>query len=156
MNINLTIIGQSITFAFFVWFCFKYIWPPIITAMRERQAAIADGLAASERAEKDLELAQAKAGEELTAAKEQAAGIIEQARARANQMVEEAKDEARAEGERLKEAAQAEIEQEVNRVKEGLRAQVSTLAIAGAEKVLGESIDAGKHQQLLDRLAAEL
>lgn len=156
MNINLTLIGQSITFAFFVWFCWKYIWPPIVTAMRERQAAIAEGLAASERAEKDLELAQARAGDQLREAKEQAAEIIEQARQRASQMVEEAKNDARQEGERLKEAAQAEIDQEVNRVKETLRGQVSTLAIAGAEKVLGESVDAGKHQQLLDRLAAEL
>jgi F-type H+-transporting ATPase subunit b len=156
MNINLTIIGQSITFAFFVWFCWKYIWPPITTAMRERQQAIADGLAASERAEKDLEVAQAKAGEELEAAKAQAAEIIEQARQRAGQMVEEAKNDARAEGDRLKEAAQAEIDQEVNRVKESLRSQVSALAITGAEKVLGESVDASKHAALLDQLAAEL
>ncbi len=156
MNINLTLIGQSVTFLVFIWFCWKYIWPPIITAMRERQAAIADGLAASERAEKDLELAQARAGDELRAAKEQAADIIEQARQRASQMVEEAKNDARLEGDRLKEAAQSEIDQEVNRVKESLRGQVSTLAIAGAEKVLGESVDANKHQQLLDRLAAEL
>ena len=156
MNINLTLIGQSVTFLVFLWFCWKYIWPPIVTAMRERQVAIADGLAASERAEKDLELAQARAGDELRAAKEQAADIIEQARQRASQMVEEAKNDARLEGERLKEAAQSEIDQEVNRVKESLRGQVSTLAIAGAEKVLGESVDANKHQQLLDRLAAEL
>ncbi len=156
MNINLTLIGQSITFAFFVWFCWKYIWPPITTAMRERQQTIADGLAAGERAEKDLEQAKAQVEQELAAARDQAADIIEQARARASSMVEEAKNEARAEGDRLKEAAQAEIDQEVNRVKETLRSQVSSLAIAGAEKVLGESVDASKHAALLDQLAAEL
>ena len=156
MNINATLIGQMITFAVFLWFCWKYIWPPIITAMRERQAAIAEGLAASERAEKNLEEAKAAVDAQLAEAKEQAAEILEQARARANQMVEEAKTQAQEEGERMLETARAEIQQEANRVKEGLRSQVSALAISGAEKVLGESIDASKHAAMLDQLAAEL
>ncbi|MEM6708536.1 MAG: F0F1 ATP synthase subunit B [Pseudomonadota bacterium] len=156
MNLNATLIGQTITFLVFLWFCWKFIWPPIITAMRERQAAIAEGLAASERAEKNLEAAKASADAQLDEAKAQAAEILEQARARAAQMVEEAKAQAQEEGARLIESARAEIEQEANRAKEGLRAQVSTLAIAGAERVLGESIDASKHAAMLDKLAAEL
>lgn len=156
MNINLTLFGQSITFLVFLWFCWKYIWPPIITAMRERQAAIAEGLAASERAEKNLEQAQAAADAQLNEAKAQAAEIIEQARSRASQMIEEAKGDARDEGERMLETARAEIQQEVNRLKEGLRGQVSALAIAGAEKVLGESIDQSKHAAMLNQLAEEL
>jgi F-type H+-transporting ATPase subunit b len=156
MNLNLTLIGQSITFLIFVWFCWRYIWPPVVHAMQERQKAIGEGLAAAERAEKDLELAQEHATDHLREAKEEAQRILEQARHQATQMIENAKGEARAEGERLREAQRAEIEQEVNRAKEQLRAQVAALALAGAEKVLGASIDAGKHGELLDSLAAEL
>jgi F-type H+-transporting ATPase subunit b len=156
MNLNFTMIGQTVTFVVFVLACWKWIWPVLINAMQERQEAIAEGLASAERASKDLELAQEKATDQLKGAKDEAAVLIEQARARANQMIEEAKNDAREEGERLKEAARAEIEQEVNRAKETLRNQVASLAIAGAEQVLGETIDAGRHSQLLDKLAAEL
>ena len=156
MNLNLTLIGQSITFLVFVWFCWKFIWPPVINAMRERQKAIADGLAAAERAEKDLELAQDRATDQLRDAKDEAQKIIDQARNQANQMIEAAKNEDRAEGERIKEAQMAELEQEVNRAKEALRGQVAVLALAGAERVLGASIDPEKHSQLLDQLAADL
>ncbi len=156
MNLNFTMIGQTVTFIVFVWACWKWIWPLLINAMRERQEAIAEGLAAAERAAKDLELAQERATDQLKDAKEEAAGLIEQARSRANQMIEDAKNDAREEGERLKEAARAEIEQEVNRAKETLRAQVAALAVAGAEQVLGESVDANRHSALLDKLAAEL
>ena len=156
MNLNFTMIGQTLTFIVFVWACWKWIWPMLIDAMRERQEAIAEGLAAAERAAKDLELAQERATDQLKDAKEEAAGLIEQARSRANQMIEDAKNDAREEGERLKEAARAEIEQEVNRAKETLRAQVAALAVAGAEQVLGDSVDASRHSALLDKLASEL
>jgi len=156
MTLNWTLIGQTITFLVFVWFCWKFIWPPLVHAMQERQKAIGEGLAASERAEKDLALAQERATDHLRHAKEEAQKILEQARNQANQMIENAKNEARAEGERLKEAQRAEIEQEVNRAKEQLRGQVAVLAIAGAEKVLGASVDASRHSELLDRLVAEL
>ena len=156
MNLTLTFFGQTITFLVFVWFCWKYIWPPLMTAMQERQKAIGEGLAAAERAEKDLELAQERATDQLRDAKDEAAKILEQARQQANQMIENAKNEARAEGERLREAQQAEIEQEVNRVKEALRGQVAVLAVAGAEKILGASVDQNRHSELLDKLAAEL
>lgn len=156
MNFNYTIIGQSITFFVFVWFCWKFIWPPLINAMQERQAVIAEGLAAAERAAKDLELAQDRATDQLKEAKEAAAQLIEQARGRANQMIEEAKNDARDEGERLKEAARADIELEFNRAKEVLRGQVAALVVSGAERVLGADIDASRHTQLLDQLAADL
>lgn len=156
MNINLTLIGQSIAFLAFVWFCMKYVWPPVIGAMRERQERIAEGLRDAERAAKDLELAQDKSVEALREAKTQAAELIEQANKRANQMVEEAKQLARDEGERLKAAAQAEIQQEINRARESLRAQVAALSLAGAEKILGASIDQSAHADMLDKLASEL
>jgi len=156
MNINMTFIGQSITFFVFVWFCWKYIWPLLMNAMQERQQAIAEGLAASERAEKDLALAQDRAGDQLREAKHEAQQIIEQARGQASQMVEDAKNQAREEGERLHEAAKAEIDQEINRAKELLRGEVAALALAGAERVLGSSVDASKHGEILDRLAADL
>jgi F-type H+-transporting ATPase subunit b len=121
MNINATLIGQIITFAIFVAFCMKFVWPHLLGAMAEREKKIADGLDAANRATRDLELAQQKAGDQLRESKEKAAEIIEQANKRANQIIEEAKDAAREEGSRLQAAAQAEIEQDVNRAKEGLR-----------------------------------
>jgi F-type H+-transporting ATPase subunit b len=156
VNINATLIGQIIAFAVFVWFCMKFVWPPLISSMEERAKKIADGLDAANRAERDLKLAQEKAGSQLREAKEQAAQIIEQANKRATQIIDEAKESARSEGDRLKVAAQAEIDQEVNRAKETLRTQVSTLAVAGASKILETSIDLEKHDALLNQLAQEL
>ena len=156
MNITLTLFGQSLTFIVFVWTCHRWIWPPLMGAMRQRQKTIADGLAASERAAKDLALAQDGAADQLRKAKEEARQIIEQARGRTVIMIEEAKNDARAEGERQKEAARAEIDQDVNRAKEKLRAQVAALAVSGAEKILQASIDRSRHAQLLEKLTAEL
>lgn len=118
MNINATLIGQSVAFFIFVLFCMKFVWPPVIAALQERQKKIADGLDAANRAARDLELAHEKAGQQLREAKAQAAEIVEQAKKRANQIVDEARDQARTEGERLKAQAQAEIEQELNSVKD--------------------------------------
>lgn len=156
MNINLTLIGQAIAFFIFVIFCMKYVWPPIMTALQERQKKIADGLAASDRAARDLELAQEKAAQELREAKQEAASLIEQANKRANQIVEASKDDARKEGQKLIEQAKAEIEQERNQAREALRAEIAAIAIAGAEKILETSVDADKHSEMLNKLAAEL
>ena len=156
MNINMTLIGQTIAFAIFVWFCIKYVWPPISNALHERQKKIADGLDAASRATRDLELAQERAEQTLRESKEQASQILEQANKRSAQMIEEAREQARAEGERLVANARSEIEQEINRAKDELRAQVSHLAIVGAEHVLEASVDEKAHRDLLDKLAAEL
>lgn len=156
MNINMTLIGQTIAFAIFVWFCIKYVWPPISNALHERQKKIADGLDAASRAHRDLELAQERADQTLRESKEQASQILEQANKRSSQMIEEAREQARAEGERLVANARAEIDQEINRAKDELRAQVSHLAIIGAERVLEASVDEKAHRDLLNKLAAEL
>lgn len=156
MNINLTLIGQSITFLFFVWFCKAFVWSAIRNAMDEREKQMADGLEAADRAGRDLELAQEKATHYLREAKEQAAGIVDGANKRANQIVDEAKLAAREEGDRLKAAAQAEIEQEFNRAKETLRSQVAALVLVGAKQVLEASVDEGAHKELVEKLAAGL
>lgn len=156
MNINATLIGQSIAFLFFVWFCMKYVWPPLTKMLDERQQKIADGLAAADKAEKDLASANNQVAELLKEARAEAQGIIEQANRRAGQIVEESKTQAREEGDRLKAAAMAEITQETNRAREALRAQVATLAVAGAERILGEHLDEAANSRLIDDLAAEL
>ena len=156
MNINLTLIGQTLTFFVFVLFCAKFVWPALISVMEEREKKIADGLQAAERADKDLDLAQKKATEKLHEAKAQAALIVEQANKRAVQIVDEAKEQASVEGERIFIAARAEVEQESNRAKEELRGQVAALALAGAEKILGQTIDMKAHNQLVSKLAADL
>lgn len=156
MNINLTILGQIIAFAIFVAFCMKYVWPPITGALAERKKKIAEGLDAAERAERNLQLAKEKAGENLRKGKEEAAVIIDQANKRANQIIEEAKEKALEEANRLKAAKEAELEQEVNQARESLRSQVAVLAVAGAEKILEASIDEKAHEQLVEKLVAEL
>jgi len=145
-----------IAFVCFVMFCMKYVWPPILAAMAEREKKIADGLAAADRASHDLELAKEKAVERLKEAKHEATGIIDSANKRGNQIVEEAKGAAVVEADRVKASAQAEIEQETNRAREQLRGQVAALSLAGAEKVLGAAIDQEAHADLVDKLAAEL
>jgi len=156
VNINLTLIGQSITFLIFVWFCMKFVWPFIRNAMDARTQQIAEGLSAAERAHRDLELAKDKVSSQLKDAKVEAASIIDQANRRAAQIIDEAKDRAREEGDRIKASAQAEIEQERNRAREQLRAQVGALAVAGASRILGRAIDENAHRDIVDKLAQEL
>ena len=156
MNINVTLIGQSIAFVVFVIFCMKFVWPPLINAIEERQKKIADGLAASERAEKDLEDARAKADDELKAAKTQAAELIEQAKKRAAALVEEETQRGNAEREKIIASGYAEVEAERSRVREELRKQVAVLAIAGAEKIIEREIDAQKQSDIVEKLVAEL
>ncbi|WP_418643611.1 F0F1 ATP synthase subunit B [Stutzerimonas kunmingensis] len=156
MNINLTLFGQTLAFAIFVWFCMKLVWPPITAAMAARQKKIAEGLDAAGRAQQDLKLAQDKVSNTLRETKEQAAQIIEQANKHANAIIEEAKQQARVEGERLVAGARAEIEQEVNRARDQLRNQVAALALAGAEKILESQVDAKVHNELVEKLASQL
>ena len=156
MNFNATLIGQSITFIVFVWFCMKFVWPPIMNALEARKKQIADGLAAADRGKHELELAAKKAGDNMRDAKAQAAEVLAQAEKRAAQMVEEAKTAAKEEGERQLAAAQANIAQETNRARETLREQVAALAVAGAEKILRREVNAQTHADLLGQLKAEL
>jgi F-type H+-transporting ATPase subunit b len=140
MNFNATLIGQTITFIFFVWFCMKYVWPPIMNALEARKKQIADGLAAADRGKHELELAAKAAADNMREAKGQAAEVLAQAEKRAAQLA----------------AAQASIEQEANRAREGLREQVAQLAVAGAEKILRREVNAQTHADLLNQLKAEL
>jgi F-type H+-transporting ATPase subunit b len=156
MNINLTLIGQSIAFAVFVWFCLKFIWPPIITALNARKARIADGLAAADEGLKAKERADDEVAEALREVREQAKDIIANAQKRADQMVEEAKISARSEGDKLLELAKGDVEQQVNEARENLRKDVVALALTGAEQVLMQEVDADKHTEALNKLSAQL
>lgn len=156
MNINATLIGQAISFIFFVWFTMKFVWPPIMSALEERKKKIADGLAAAERGKHEQALAEQRATEVIGEAKQEASNIIAQAQKRANEIVEEAKETARAEGDRIVASANAEIEQEVNRAKESLRGQVVSIAVAGAGKVLKRELDAKAHDDLLQDLVSQI
>ena len=156
MNINLTLISQAISFAILIWFTVKFVWPPLIAAIEARQKTIAEGLAAADRGKTDLELAAKRSAEVIREAKEKAAEIIALGDKRVSQMIEEAKAQAKAEGDRIVAGAKAEIEQEVFRARELLRTQVSAVALAGAGKILGREIDAKAHNDLLDKLVAEI
>lgn len=156
MNITLTLIAQALTFAAFIWFTVKFLWPHLLRAIEERQKTIADGLAAAEQGKRSLETSTRQADEAVRQARDRSAEIIAQAEKRAGQMIDEARTLAREEGSREKAAAQAEIEQQVARAREALREQVASLAVAGAERILRREVDAKAHADLLARLKQEL
>lgn len=156
MNINLTLIAQLVSFAVFVWFTMKYVWPPLVKAMDERKAKIAEGLAAAERGQHEQELAEKRAKDSLVEAKQQAAEIKANAEKQAALIIEEARDKAKEEGNRQLAAAQAEIEQESNKAREVLRTKVAELAVLGAEKILRKEIDANAHQDIVESVANQI
>ncbi|MBI2754472.1 MAG: F0F1 ATP synthase subunit B [Betaproteobacteria bacterium] len=156
MSITLTLLAQALTFAAFIWFTAKFVWPFMLRAIEARQKQIADGLAAGEQGRKSLELSTRQAEDAIRAARERAAEIIGQAEKRSAQMVEEAKTAAKDEGGREKAAAKAEIGQEVQRAREQLREQVAALAVAGAEKILRREVDAKAHADLLEGIKRQL
>ena len=156
MSFNLTLLGQALTFALFILFTVKVVWPYMLRAIETRQKNIADGLAAAEQGRKALEQSAKQAGAEITGARSRAADIVAQAEGRAGQVLEEARASAKAEGEREKAAAKADIEQEVSRAREKLRDQVAALAVAGAEKILRREVDAKAHADLLDAIKKQL
>ncbi len=156
MNINLTLIAQLASFVVFVIFTMKYIWPPLVRAMEERKAKIADGLAAAERGAHEKQLAEQRAKDKLQEAKLQSAEIVARAEKRAVEIIDEAKDNARLEGKRLLTAAKAEIDQEANKTREILRVKVAELAIAGAEKILRKEINADAHSDIVESIASQI
>jgi F-type H+-transporting ATPase subunit b len=156
MNINFTLFSQAAAFAIFIWFTVKFVWPPLMRAIEDRQKTIADGLAAGERGKHELELASHRSADVLKETKQRAADIIAQAEKRASQIIEEAKGTAKDESDRILVGAKAEVEQEVFRAKETLRQQVADLAVAGAAKILRREVDAKTHADLLTAIKAEL
>jgi len=156
MNINATLILQSIAMMIFVWFCMKFIWPPLLKAMDDRRARVAEGLAASDLAEKALEEAKATADEQIHSARDKAGEIVDQANQRHSQILDQAKDDAGAERRRQAAATEADIALATNQAREDLRSSVATLAVLGASKILEKEVDAETHRALLDKLIAEI
>ena len=156
MNINATLLGQTLAFVIFVAICWKYVWPPIIAIMEEREKRIADGLEAAKKADDSLAEAQLAFDQEINKAKAEAAEILEKANSRASQIVSDATVKAEAEAEKILSSASKNIENDVNKAKEELRQKMSELIIDTSEKILGDEISPDKHQELLKKAAAEL
>ncbi|MEO6064521.1 MAG: F0F1 ATP synthase subunit B [Lysobacterales bacterium] len=156
MEIGMTLLGQALSFAILIWFTMRFIWPPLMAAIEERQRRIADGLAAADQARADLKLADERAGEEVRKARVEASGIVDRANQQYAQILESAKSDAIAEGLRQKQLAETEIATLSERAREFLRQQVAALAVAGAGRIIAREIDPATHRDLLDRLAAEL
>ena len=156
MNLNLTLIAQAVTFAVFIWFTVKFIWPWMLRKIEERQKTIADGLAAAEQGRRSLEVSARQADEAIKEARARAAEILAQAEKRSAQLIDEARQSAREEGDRELAAAKAEIQQEVTRAREELRDRVASLAVAGAEKILRREVDARAHGELLESIKRQL
>lgn len=156
MNINLTLIGQTIIFAVFVWFCMKFIWPPIVAAMTERKKKISDGLAAAEKGHKTKELALVEADDLLANTKKQAAEIINNANIRKNEIINEAKESAMSEAEVIKTKAKSDITSELNLAREHLRKEVSTLILSGVKQIVAREVKESDHQEILANLSVKL
>ena len=156
MNINLTLISQAIAFAIFIWFTEKFVWPPMLTAIAERQKKIEEGLAAAERSKKDLELAQHRSADALREAREKSTEMTGGAERQAAHIVEEARAEATRIINQAREAAEGEAATAAQRARENLRDQVANLAVAGAEKILRREVNAQAHADLLAALKSEL
>ena len=156
MNFNATLFGQLLAFLFFVWFCMKYVWPPMLAALEEREKEIADGLDAASKGRRELGEAETKKAEIMEAAKKDAAEILSQANLRANQVVEDAKEKAQDEADRIKVSAEKDVIQSMNKAREGLRSEVAVLAVAGAEKLLKAEINKESNSALIDEIANEL
>ena len=156
MNLNATLVLQSIAMLIFVWFCMKFIWPVLLKSMDERREKIAEGLAASDRAEKALEAAKIEATAAINEARSKAGEIVDQPNQRHSQILDQAKDDAVAERKRQVGAAEGDIAQAANQAKEALRKQVASLAVLGASRLLEKEIDADVHRKLLDELIAEI
>ena len=156
MNINLTLLGQAISFGIFVWFCVKFVWPPLINALEERASTIADGLAAGEKGQEKLMNAEKEVEKLLTEAKDNAQNFIMSAQKRADEIVEIAKADAREEAEKIRINAASEIEQEKNAAREELRREIAVLVLNGAETILMKEVDANAHQSYLDELTERL
>ena len=156
MYLNATLFAQIAVFIILALFTMKFVWPPLQKAMADRQAQIAEGLAAAERGKHEQELAAKRSADALREAKEKSADLVAQAEKRAQQIVEEAKGTANVEKDKIVASAQAEIEQEVERAKQQLRERVAELAVAGAEKILRKEINASAHADMLVALKQDL
>jgi F-type H+-transporting ATPase subunit b len=156
VDITITLVGQMITFLLFVWFTRAFVWPPVIKALKDRQAKIADGLAAAERGQAELLRAQEQVALDIKEGKQKASNFIVEAQKQADILIDEARQKAHEEGQRIIQQAHAEIDQMVKDAKESLRKQVASLALIGAEKILERSIDENSHHAMLEKFAEEI
>ena len=156
MNINATLILQSIAMLIFVWFCMQVVWPPILRALDERRAKIADGLAASDRAEKALEEANEDANKKIKEARDKAGEIVDRANQRHGQIMDQAREDAVDERQKQVAAGEAEIALAANQAREELRNTVARLAVLGAGQILEKEVDAETHRELIDKLIADI
>lgn len=156
MDIGATLLGQMITFAIFVWFTMKFVWPLLEQAMDERQRKISDGLAAAEKGHYTLEAAQERAKREVRETREKCSQMIDQANHQANQILEKAREEAHYERKQIVESGQLHVEQALNQAKMELQDQLSDLVITGAQKIIGRSIQPQDHEDILQKLSKEL
>lgn len=156
MNIGYTMVAQATAFFLLFWFAKRFVWPPLMNAIEERQKKIADGLNAAEEGKRSLVDAEMRSQGFVTEARERSQGMVGDGERRASQIIEQAKATAKAEADRILAAAQEQIQQELAKAKSGLRDQVAALAVSGAEKILKREVDAKVHADMLNQLKAQL
>lgn len=156
MEINLTIVGQIITFAIFIWFTVKFVWPPLKKAMDERKNKIDLGLVFAKKATDELELAKKEAHVILKDARAEAVKIIERAQMEAIRIDEDAKHEARSNAKRIIDAANIMVHEQVEKAKAELQKEVVGLVILGVEKITTQKVGREIDEQFLEELTRKL
>jgi len=156
VNINLTLFSQALAFAIFIWFTVRFVWPPLIKAIEERQKQIAEGLAAADAGRKSLDTVAQQVAEIEKEARKKSFEIIEMHENRAKQIIADARDEAHAKAERIIAQANEEAQHEAARARETLRVEVGNLVVQGVEKILRREIDPKTHVDILNQLRKEL
>jgi F-type H+-transporting ATPase subunit b len=154
--INGTVIVELITFLVMMAVLARWVYPRIVELAEARQRLIAEQLAEAEksRAAAEAELKEAEA--KLAEARKTAQSVIEAATKSGEQLRQELKQKAEEEAKRLAETARKEIEAERERAIQSVRNEVASLVVAATEKVIGETLDEGKHKQLIERAIAEV
>ena len=151
MNLNATLLGQMIAFALFVWFCWKFVWPPLLAAMEERAKKIEQGLKDSEASAKKIVEAEAESKKMLAKAKSEAKQIMDNAKTQSEKIVEESKNKATEEKERIVGSAQAEIEKEVVNAKKSLEKDFSTSVMSAVKKIISKEVSSSDHKDTIDK-----
>ncbi|MBP2651100.1 MAG: atpF [Firmicutes bacterium] len=149
VDLNATLIAQIINFLILVVILTWVGYKPLMKALADRQAHIAESLETAEREKVVAEELKLEYQQQLAQARSQAQAIVEKATKLAEQTKDEILQEARAEHARLLKVAADEISRERERALAQMRSEVVSLSIAAAGKVIGNNLDAAANAGLV-------
>ncbi len=155
LTINGTLIAQLLIFLVMLGVLYRFAWGPLLRILNERRARIAQGVEATERAMHELAAAERERQAKLEEARREAQALLDRIAKQGEDLRKELEAKAREQAEAFTAKARAEIQQERQKAVEDLRLQVADLAVLAAGRIIGESLDAKKHRQLIERAIEE-